>query len=168
MKRILLTMALCLAAWCSAPADVVLLNTGNRMEGQIVAQDAKSITLRVNNAEVEIPRDTIKQIIEQQTPRELYQNMLDTLGEDDAKGHYEIALYCIKEKMPDEAVELLRRAVQLKPDFAEAAAKLKEVTLPAARDSYERGQRFIRDGQWGKARECFTKVVDRFPENARA
>ena len=149
----------------AARADVVVLKSGARMEGQVVDQDDKSITLRMNNAEIEVTRDKIKEIIQQKTPRQLYEKMLEVLDDNDPDGHYQIALYCMKEGMKDEAIELLRRAVQLKPDHQDAQDCLKEIVNPAAKEMLEKGRKLAKEGRQGKARECFAKVVETYPEN---
>ena len=157
---LMLFFCLCAAAF----SDIVVLKTGARMEGKIVAQDDDAITLHIKNAEIEIKRATIKEIIEQRTPRELYEKMLESLADDDADGHYHVALYCINESLKDDAVELLRRAVQLKPGFPEAEAKLKEIIEPAARETFDRAKSLAERGQPGKARECFARVAENYPE----
>ena len=157
--------ALCLTAAWLASADIILLNNGNRMEGQVVERGEKSITLRHNNSEVQIPRASIKEIIEQKTARQRYQEMLEGLEDEDANGHYHVALYCLKEGMNDEAVELLRQAVHLNPALKDAGDKLKEITNPAAKRLFERGNNYAKEGSPGKARECWKRITDDFPEN---
>ena len=164
----MIRLAGCTLLFCcicaAACGDIVVLKTGARMEGEVVAQDDDAITLRIRNAEIEIKRATIKEIIEQKTPRELYEKMLESLADDDADGHYHVALYCINENMRDDAVELLRRAVQLRPGFAEAEAKLKEIIAPAAGEIFARAKTLAEQGQPGKARECYTRVAENYPE----
>jgi len=167
--RTLLFCCMCMCLICPAAfGDIVVLKTGARMEGKIMAQDGDAITLHIKNAEIEIKRATIKEIIEQKTPRELYEKMLESLADDDADGHYHVALYCINEKLMDDAVELLRRAVQLKPGFADAEAKLKEIIAPAAREMLDRAKSLAEQGQPGKARECFARVAGNYPETQLA
>ena len=164
VKRMVLACALAGAAFAAA-ADIVVLTNGNRVEGKVVARDKESVTIRVKNAELAIRRDDIKQIIEQDTPRELYSRMLEDLGEDDAVGHYQVALYCDNEGLTGEAVQLLRRALELKPDYPEAEKKLKEIIGPAARELFERAEKLAAAGRHATARETYKRLVESFAES---
>jgi len=155
--------AVALAA--SAHADIVVLKNGNRLEGSVVAQDDESVTIRVGNAELSVLRENIEEVIEQTTPRELYHKMLEALDENDPVGHYQIALYCNKENLDDEAVEMLRRALELKPGYREAEAKLKEIIEPAAGRLFERARQLAAEGKAAEARESYRLLVESYPES---
>ena len=113
--KILIACALVVVA-SAAAADVVVLKNGNRLEGNVVSEDQESVTIRLGTAELSVSRDDIKEILKQDTPRQLYHTMLEGLDENDPVGHYQIALYCIEEALDDEAVELLGPgAVRIEP-----------------------------------------------------
>jgi len=149
----------------AAAADVVVLKNGNRLEGNVVSEDEESVTIRLGTAELSVSRDDIKEILKQDTPQQLYHTMLEGLDENDPVGHYQIALYCIEEALDDEAVELLRRALELKPGYREADEKLKEIIEPAARKLFERGKALSAEGKVAKAQESYRLLAENYPES---
>ncbi len=164
VRSILAGYVLIFVAWTAA-ADVVVLKNGNRLEGEIVSQDDQSVTVRIGRAEMSVPRRDIDEIIEQDTPLQLYHKMLEGLDENDPKGHYQISLYCLKEALNDEAAALLRRALELKPEYPAALEKLKEVIAPASRELFERGKKLAAKGKPARAREKYARLVEDYPES---
>lgn len=167
IRRILIAYAFIIIVH-TACADIVLLQNGNRLEGEVVAQDGKSVTVRIGNSELSVPREDVKQIIMQDTPRDLYRAMLEGLDEDDPKGHYQVALYCAKEGLEGEAVELLRRAVDLQPNYPEAMKKLREILAPAATKLFQRAGELAAEGKPSKALESYALLARKYPESPLA
>ena len=94
--------------------------------------------------------------------------MLEGLDENDPTGHYQVALYCAKEGLEGEAVELLRRAIDLQPGYPQAMKKLQEILAPAAAKLFEQAGEFAAKGKPSKALESYALLARKYPESPLA
>lgn len=169
-SRLAMLAALAAAALLGAGAagDVVVLKNGNRLDGKVVARGEQSITVRIKNAEFQVALSEVKEIIEQQTPQDLYVKMLEALDEKDGAGHFQVAQFCIKEHLDEEAIDLLRQALRIDPNHAEAKRALRELVDPAARVLVDEGRKLAAAGKHDKARDSFSRAADDYPESSLA
>jgi len=165
----LLVAALFVAALaCLCRADIIVLRNGNRLEGEIVSEGDDSVSIRIRNAVMNISRGNIGEIIRQESPRQLYQRMLDELDDDHPEGYYQVALYCQMEKLDDEAIELLRHALLLKPDYAEAREALTGIVDPPAELLLRDAQRRERAGNIKDAQTRYSRIGQLYPESSHS
>ena len=163
--RIITAYALAAALSLAATADILVLKSGGRIEGKVVAESETAYTLRVGKSEIAVPRDNVQEVIQRDTPEELYHQMLRRLEPDDPVGHYQVALFCIKEKMDSEAQDLLRRALELKPDYPEALDELRRVIEPAAGRLMERAAKAESPRE---ALKLYARLMEEYPESGLA
>jgi len=164
-RDILIACVMTTVAWVAADGDILVLKSGGRLEGEVVAENETSYTLRVGKSELSVPRDNVQKVIHRDTPAQLYRQMLKGLKPDDPEGHYQIALYCAREGMNDEARDLLRRALELRPDYPEALAELRRIIEPEARRLLDRAEKADTPGE---ALKLYTILGEQFPESELA
>ena len=132
--RALLAVALMVATAAAAPAaDVLLMRNGDRVSGRIVGETSRSIRIETPYGRLLIPRGTIERIQREGKPVEILNppaagaSAMPT----PARGVRLVVvvlgqLYAGK-GLRSRAVTTLRRALELQPDFPDAAAALSEL-----------------------------------------
>ena len=117
-------------------ADVIQLNDGRKLEGEIARETPESIFLKTPNGEVELFRSQIKEIEKKPLPAQVYAMKAASLAPDDAEGHYRLALWCGEHGLLQERREELRKTIELAPDHAPARQALGYV---------RRGDRWVKE-----------------------
>lgn len=135
MRRALLS-ALFLAA--AASADEILLESGGRLAGEVVAEDDRQVTVRLPNGTMTIPRAKVREIVREDRRDYLRREARHAVSTRSAVQMYEraFALSPDDENRRDLAKALAARATELlglfRLDEAEAAlARLREVAQEA-------------------------------------
>lgn len=121
-----------------ARADYLILDDGRRVEGKIVAENAKEVRIKTSVGELVFARASIKELKREKTRDEVYAERLATCKT--AEDSYQLGLWCEEQKLPKRAEENYSRALELDADHAGARAKLGfvryagEWMTPAQRD----------------------------------
>lgn len=142
-------------------ADVVVLDDGRRIEGEVVRKSAKEVVVRTATGEVSFPRAKVVEIIERKGREEEYRERLEACetGED----FYQLGRWCREKKQRRRAGKMFERAIEVDPDHAAARAELgfvrhdgkwmsveeRDRALAAAYEAEMREKGFVRyEGRW--------------------
>ncbi len=153
-------LALGLCAGVSA-ADYLVLKDGRRIEGKILAEDAKEVRIKTNVGEVAFARSEIVELKREKTRDEVYAERLAACAS--AEDFYQLGLWCEEHKQKKRAEGVYEKALERDADHAGARAKLGFVRhadtwmTPAERDrrvaeelaAAKRAQGLVEhEGQW--------------------
>lgn len=103
-------------------ADVLTLNNGGTVVGEIVEASAEAYTLRTRVGVIRIPVDHVARITPSPTPFRVY-DAKKAACPDTPAGHVELAEWCARNELDAEKAAHLKRALELDPEF-EPARKL--------------------------------------------
>ncbi len=118
--------ALCGALMATtALADIVVTTDGRRIEGEIDEDDAGNVVIKTRYGKITVSADKVAETIEKASPVEEYQDKYGTLKInphlwDSATAHYELGLWCKRNKLHKEARERLAMAISLDPEHKKA------------------------------------------------
>jgi len=119
----LLALAL-LTVLGDATADIVLLNNGNRFEGEVTEKGDTVEVKMANGATFPIPRSQVKKIIRRKLPEEQLAERKAKLDEDDANAVFAFAQWCRANGFNEEGEKYLRAVLAIEPEHAEAKEAL--------------------------------------------
>jgi hypothetical protein len=119
--------------------DLLILTTGQTMEGKITEKTESQIKIipARSQAEIGIPIQNVKIILEARAPQQAYESRqaLLEVRKKDARGHLELGLWCLAYKSLEKSVFAeLKQAVADKPDYTEAYLQLSDLY----QEKYER------------------------------
>ena len=97
----------------SLEADILFLESGGKIEGKILLEDAEKITIKSSAGIVTFARSDIKSIVYMETAREVYEKKRAALARDDIEGHFKLGLWCQKEGLASEAQDEFRLVLGL-------------------------------------------------------
>jgi hypothetical protein len=101
-------------------ADVVELSDGGRLVGKIIERTDDEVTvLTIRGIVARVPMERVSKI-EEGSPQELYKKQMEEIDKKDADEIYDFAVWCRDVGLVNEAKELFRRVITLKPDHQEA------------------------------------------------
>ncbi|MBI4834136.1 MAG: hypothetical protein HY811_04885 [Planctomycetes bacterium] len=133
-------------------ADIVQLDTGEEYNGKVTEIDDDNIRLETIAWSVVIPKYRILRIVPQKTIPEMYAEKLKDIAEDDAVGHYKLALWCKKQGWKSKMQEELEFVITINPDHEGARRALGFKKLDGewvTEDEYMIAKGFIKqDGKW--------------------
>jgi len=126
MKYILVTLAalVCFLFVASLEADIIFLESGGKIEGKIIAEDERNITIKSSAGIATFARSDIKSIVYMDTAREVYEKKRAALAKDDIEGHFKLGLWCRKKGLAREAQHEFRFVLGLDPDHKGARKAL--------------------------------------------
>jgi predicted esterase len=115
----------------AARGDIIILNTGGRVEGKIIEEDIDKILVKTPHAMMTIPQDDVEEIQKKLTPWEEYSQKSTKMDEFDAEAHWKLAKWC-KEKerenwLKQEYRTELELVLSLKPGHKEATKAYTEL-----------------------------------------
>lgn len=121
--------ALALLAVCALPgtlrADVLILESGARIEGEIVHETPAEVTLRTTfGGIVVVSRDRIRAIERDFDPHREMENRSRRIRDDDAESWYQLAVWCRDHGLGSDARDLLERVIRIDPNHQEARRDL--------------------------------------------
>jgi len=132
-------------------ADIVQLDTGEEYNGKVTDLE-DNIRLETLAWSVVIPKYRILRIIPQKTIPEMYEEKLKDIKEDDAAGHYKLALWCKKQGWKTKMQEEFELVITINPDHEGARRALGFKKLNGewvTEDEYMIAKGFIKqDGKW--------------------
>lgn len=113
-----------------ADADVFTLRSGGSVEGDLIDQDATSLTIRTVVGTVRLARDAVASVTPAVSPFQEYEQRASALA-DTAEAHFALAEWCAERGLAAERQRHLLRTVELAPDHAQARAALGHVRVGA-------------------------------------
>lgn len=112
------------ALMSAAPADVVRLKNGTRLEGKVAERPGEIEVETADGARVTVSRSQVQRIEKRALPRDLYQQRAARVGANDTQGRYELGLWCLQNGLAADATAAFRRVIELNPEHADARAAL--------------------------------------------
>lgn len=112
----LVAMATLVAPAGLAAVAVVVTNSGQTLEGEVVAETPEQITLRIAGIDTPIKRDQISELTFKQTVQEEYAERRAKIADDDLDSRYALAYWLFENKAYDMALSELRPLERIAPD----------------------------------------------------
>src|SRR5205085_2563032 len=121
-----LTLALVTALAPAARADLVHLNTGGVVKGEIISESDEEVTIKTAAGIQKIFREEIARIEKGVTGESTYRDGLKKLAPNDADGHYRLGVDLRKMRFEKEAKDCFERALKIDPNHLPAKIALAE------------------------------------------
>jgi len=125
VRRILLFALLLLA--CPARADEVRLRDGEILHGAVVEEDANGFVVETASGRRRVRTADVAERLEAEAPQAELARREAALAADDADGRVALAAFAWSRRLDEEATRLLRAAIALEPDHAQAHRRLGHV-----------------------------------------
>jgi hypothetical protein len=155
MRRSILVMApMGLLALMAAPvlADEVILKGGGKISGEIISQDANSVTVDIGAGTMAVQMSSVVRIDKTTSPLQEYRNRAAKLGANDVEGWRELARWADHQILVTQAREAWTKVTQISPGDPEAHRELGQVEYNGQWVSEEesfKAQGFIKfEGEW--------------------
>ncbi len=120
LRRFLLAACATAALAPALLADVVVLKSGEKLEGKILSETATSIRIETPFGTTDVERTRIAKIEKGQTPKDKYTERKATLKAGDVSGRWELALFCRENKLTKEWKKLLDEILAIDPSHDQA------------------------------------------------
>ena len=168
MKFAQFTVLVLIVLLSAAQADIIHLKNGGQIEGEIIGKSEGLLIIRlVTGGQVRIEEEEIASIENKELslpPSELYMRRKKSLGEGDANGHYELALYCIKHRLYREARKELESALKLDSSFRDKVNdRIEELKRAEKSWLYNQGILCSRSGQYKQALAYLSRLLKDYP-----
>lgn len=121
-KSVILCLTL-FALSAIAAADIIYLNTGGIIKGEIVDEDDDQIHVKTKFGEVPVNRDDID-YIERGTDKEIFQQRLKKIRENDSDAYVELGGWAQTVGLQEEARQMFLKAVEIEPNHYFARTEL--------------------------------------------
>jgi tetratricopeptide (TPR) repeat protein len=115
-------MLLALSALCLG--DIIYLNTGGVVKGKIVEKDLDKVVVRTPYGLTTIPMDDVDEIEEGGSLKEMYQERLKQIRDDDVDAHYNLGVWLRNVGMYEEAGIEFEKVIRIDPDHMDARCEL--------------------------------------------
>src|SRR5687768_11940508 len=155
-------LALPIVALAALPAraDVFLLTTGGRIEGQWLNQDEQPpkeyLVLTASGLKASLQLTQVREVI-RQSPLELEYARRAAAAPDTEDGQWELAEWCREQSLFDQRKTHLRRLIELNPDHQQARRLLGFQFLDGqwiTRENFRRGEGYeLYKGKWRTTQE---------------
>ncbi len=120
-----LTTAVVLGSLTGAHADVIHLNTGGVVKGEIVSDDDYEVRVRTKSGMITvILREDIERIERGDSPEQVYRKKLAKIDSGDVEAHYELAMWAKKIRLGELAKDEFNKVIILDPGHPYARAEL--------------------------------------------
>ncbi len=134
-----------LAGACAG--DVVYLKDGRKLEGTVTTT-ADTVTVQTKFGPATFPRSAVDRIEKKASSEEIYAEKAKAVAVDDAKGHYELGLWCKENGLSREAKAEFEKVIAIAPEHAEARAELGYVKIDGKWEQAPPGKIYAGDGEW--------------------
>ncbi|MFW5857844.1 MAG: biotin--[acetyl-CoA-carboxylase] ligase [Planctomycetota bacterium] len=115
----LLLLAACLCLGAQALADILHLDTGAQLEGEVREVDG-GYELRTDTGRLFVARDRVRRWEQRLLPEEEYARRRDAAPADDADAQYVLALWCREHDLDEAAARHFANVFRINPDHEEA------------------------------------------------
>lgn len=166
--------ALCLIAFTSATAfaDKILLTSGETIEGKILHETDDYVVIEILepgvNGELKLQKKYIKSV-EVTTEKDLeYKERLAAIDQAKAEEHYQLAVWCLENKLAEQAEKHFKRAISIDPLHEKAHLALGHRKVG---DSWVEGmdneaaEHVLSTEQWEKFEELYTRAAMAFMDS---
>ncbi len=149
--RSALTLALLLTLSAIAAADIIYLNTGGIIKGEIVDEDDDQVIVKTKYGEVPVNKDDID-FIERGTVSEIFQQRLKKVNKRDSDAIVELGGWAQSVGLKKEAEQMFRMAIEIEPNHYFARMELghrRHKGKWLAVDEYNKAIGLVKyEGQW--------------------
>src|SRR3990172_2524350 len=105
--------------------DIFYIKTGIRIEGRVIKETETHLKVRtLGEIEFVIEKSQIESIEKKETEEDRYLQKVGELKEGDAKGHYELGIYCKEKGLSKYAEKEFLESLNLEPDNPSAYNQL--------------------------------------------
>jgi hypothetical protein len=125
--RLSVVIVFCLLAAGLAFADTVVLKDGGKVVGKVTVTRTEVVVNIRPGMTVSFPKDQVKQIVFEKTPREEFEERFKKLAADETAGFYSLGLWAKEEGLKEEAKQCFEKVVELEPDHTGARKELGHV-----------------------------------------
>lgn len=122
-RKVLITVLGLLIIICFSSeilADVIHLKDGRKIEGVIVKQDSKTVTIKTRFGQVEFAMSEVEEIEKKKTKEQLYEEMVDKTNPKDAGQMMVLVKWCYDNNLSSKAKKHLKQIISLDPNHEEA------------------------------------------------
>jgi len=127
LLRIITIIATTAALTAISPADVIHLENGNSVDGEIVKETDKHVKLKTPAGNITFKRSDIVRIERKASPFQQYKREAAELKDDDSVGHYFLGLWCKDNGLRKQAEQEFLKTIAANPDHADARKELGHV-----------------------------------------
>ena len=147
----MLITSLLLALSVAATADIIYLNTGGIVKGQIVDEDPDEVIVKTRFGEIPINKDDID-FIERGTDKEIFQQRLKKINMNDSDAIVELGGWAQTVGLKKEAKQMFEKAIEIEPDHYFARTELghrKHKGKWMSQDEYNKAIGLVKyEGEW--------------------
>ncbi len=122
--RSLLVLPLCLLLAAPVLADTVVMKDGGKIVGKVTVTRTDVVVDIRPGMRVAFPKEQVKQIIFEDTPREVFQQKFAALGDKDAPGFYSLGMWAKNKGLKEEAKLCFEKVIGIEPDHTAARKEL--------------------------------------------
>ncbi|RME83274.1 MAG: hypothetical protein D6785_06885, partial [Planctomycetota bacterium] len=116
--------------------DILILKNNQKFEGKVIQKGDKVVFISKDGKQsLSFPMKEVLKILPANTPLQVYQNRLKNIQKTDSKAHLDLAKFCLKYSLKEEAILELKRAIVADPKNEEAYDILATL-LSQKRNSY--------------------------------
>lgn len=105
-------------------ADTVVKRNGQKVEGEIIEQDADKVVVKTKFGPIEIARSDISEIMSGKTSAQIFKDRWESIDQDDTVALAELAEWCGDNRLSRESKKVYRRIVDVDPDHEVARRAL--------------------------------------------
>jgi hypothetical protein len=135
-----------------APADVLHLATGGRVEGVVIRESATSITIDVGMGQLSLPRSSVLRVERKESALSEYRARLAAIRPGDVSAYADLARFASERGLRSESRLMWARVLSLDPRNVEAHLALGHVLIAGEyvdEDEAYRARGFVYlDGRW--------------------
>ncbi len=111
-------------------ADILHLKTGGTIDGGIIEETDTYVRIKTDpGIEFTVEKNKIESVEKKETAEDVYLKRLKDLKDDDAKGHYELALWCENKKLNQHAKKEFQKAIEVNHTYKEARIELAKMLI---------------------------------------
>ena len=132
-------------------ADIIHLENGRSISGEIVEEDEDYVVVRTKAGKLKISRERIRKI-ERGSPAEIFAKRLEELEEGDVEGHFKLGLWAKSVGLEKQARQMFEYVLKLDPEHEFAHIELGHRRLEGrwvTEEEYYRAKGYVRyKGRW--------------------
>jgi hypothetical protein len=127
-RSLLLLLAVGLSLLLFAPGvfgDTIYLKKGGKFEGKLVKETSTTYVFKIRGmGEQTFKKSDVEKLVKSEGAEDIYARRAKALKKDDAKGHYELGLFCKENKLRKEARKCFKAAIAADSNHAGARNEL--------------------------------------------
>ena len=170
LRRLALLVSAVAAFAPALLADVIVLKSGEKLEGKIISETATSLRIETPFGTTDVERTRVAKIERGQTPKDKYTERKAALKAGDVAGRWELALFCKENKLTKEWKKLLEEILAIDPQHDQANREVGRIQYDGkwftkeALEKYKDEERkkmeaagmVLHDGRWMTEAEAMT------------